>query len=54
VLTRQTRKDARKLSIFGFRLKAERILEILRKDPYTSSLLYEKLLGALSGVCSRV
>ncbi len=53
VFTRQARKDAKKISHSGLKPKAERLLEILKKDPYTSPPPYEKLVGDLSGACSR-
>lgn len=53
VFTRQARKDAKKISHSGLKPKAERLLEILKKDPYMSPPPYEKLVGDLSGACSR-
>lgn len=53
VFTNQARKDAKKLSASGLRSKAEAIIEILRKDPCRTPPPYEKLVGDLSGACSR-
>lgn len=53
VFTRQAKKDARKLARSGLKPRAEELLEILRGDPYQSPPPYEKLLGDLSGACSR-
>ena len=53
VFTKQVQKDAKKLSSAGLRSKAEQLLEILRKNPYQNPPPFEKLLGDLSGACSR-
>jgi len=53
VFTRKAQKDAKKLSSSGLKSKAEEIIEILRQDPYQTPPPYEKLIGDLSGACSR-
>ena len=53
VFTRQTQKDAKKLSASGLKPKAERLLEILALNPYQNPPPYEKLVGDLSGAYSR-
>ena len=53
VYTSQARKDARKLGSSGLKDKAQEILDILAKDPYTSPPPFEKLVGDLSGAFSR-
>ncbi len=53
VFTKQAQKDAKKLSSSGLRSKAEQLLDILRKNPYQSPPPFEKLVGDLSGACSR-
>ncbi len=53
VFTKQAQKDARKLAQSGLKPQAERLLKILREDPYRSPPTYEKLVGDLSGACSR-
>ncbi len=53
VFTRHARKDAGKIARAGLRDKVESLLEILRNDPFHSPPGYEKLLGDLSGACSR-
>jgi len=53
VFTKQAQKDAKKLSASGLRPKAEQLQEILRENPYQTPPPYEKLLGDLSGACSR-
>ena len=53
VYTRQAKRDARKLARSGLRPQAERLLQLLRKNPYQSPPPYEKLVGDLTGACSR-
>lgn len=51
--TKQAQKDARKLASSGLKPKAEELLEILKNDPFQNPLLFEKLVGDLSGAYSR-
>ena len=53
VYTKQARNDARKLASSGLRSKAERLLDILKEDPFQSPPPLEKLVGDLAGACSR-
>ena len=53
VFTKQAQKDAKKLSSAGLRPKAEKLIEILRENPYQTPPPFEKLLGDLSGAFSR-
>jgi toxin YoeB len=53
VFTKQARKDAKRIARAGLKPQAEQLLEILRKNPYQSPPPFEKLLGDLSGACSR-
>ena len=53
VFTKQANKDAKKLAAAGLRSKAEKLLDILRENPYRTPPTYEKLLGDLSGAYSR-
>jgi Txe/YoeB family toxin of toxin-antitoxin system len=53
VFTKQAQKDAKKISSSGLKSKAEDILEILKQNPYQTPPPYEKLIGDLSGACSR-
>jgi Txe/YoeB family toxin of toxin-antitoxin system len=53
VFTKQAKKDAKKLASSGLRPKAEELLDILRQNPYQTPPRYEKLIGDLSGACSR-
>ncbi len=53
VYTKQAKKDAKKLSRSGLKPQAEKLLSILREDPYRTPPPYEKLVGDLAGACSR-
>ena len=53
VYTKQAKKDAKKLSRSSLKPQAERILAILKEDPYCTPPPYERLVGDLSGACSR-
>jgi Txe/YoeB family toxin of toxin-antitoxin system len=51
--TKQAQKDAKKLALSKLRAHAERLLEVLRKDPFANPPPFEKLVGDLSGSYSR-
>ena len=51
--TKQAQKDAKKLASSNLRPQAERLFEILKKDPFQTPPRFEKLLGDLDGACSR-
>jgi len=51
--TRQAQRDAKKLGSTRLRPHAERLLEILKKDPFSNPPPYEKLVGDLEGAYSR-
>lgn len=53
VFTSQARRDAKKLARSGLRPQAERLLEILKANPYQTPPPYERLVGDLAGACSR-
>ncbi|HUU89964.1 MAG TPA: Txe/YoeB family addiction module toxin [Phycisphaerae bacterium] len=53
VYTAQARKDAKKVAAAGLRPKVERLLDVLRRDPYRSPPRYERLVGDLAGAYSR-
>ncbi|MCY4374192.1 MAG: Txe/YoeB family addiction module toxin [Spirochaetaceae bacterium] len=53
VFTRQARKDARKVAAAGLRTNVERLLQVLREDPFRRPPLFEKLVGDLTGAFSR-
>ena len=51
--TKQAQKDAKKLSASGLKTKAQKILDIVKENPYQNPPPYEKLVGDLSGAYSR-
>lgn len=51
--TKQAKKDARKLSESNLKKKAQKLLEIIEKDPFGTPPPYEKLIGDLTGAYSR-
>ncbi len=53
VFTKQAQKDAQKIAQSGLKLQAERLLELLKENPYKNRPPYEKLIGDLSGAYSR-
>ena len=53
VYTRQAQRDARKIAAAGLRPKAEKLLDILSRNPYQTPPTFEKLVGDLSGAYSR-
>ncbi len=53
VYTKQAKKDAKKLSRSGLKPRTERLLSILKEDPYRTPPPYERLVGDLAGACSR-
>lgn len=53
VFTKQAKKDAKRIAQSGLKPQASRLLDLLKQDPYRNPPPYEKLVGDLSGVCSR-
>lgn len=53
VFTKQAKKDAKKIARSGLKPQTSRLLDLLREDPYRNPPPYEKLVGDLSGACSR-
>ena len=53
VYTKQAQKDAKKIAASGLRKQVEVLLEILERNPRQTPPPYEKLVGDLSGACSR-
>lgn len=53
VFTKEAQKDAKKLAAAGLRSRAERLLNILRENPYQTPPPFEKLVGDLTGAYSR-
>ena len=51
--TKQAQKDARKIASTNLRPQAERLLDILRKNPFQTPPPFEKLVGDLQGAYSR-
>ena len=53
VLSKRAAKDARRLARAGLRPQAEKLLELLQDDPFTTPPRLEKLVGNLAGYYSR-
>lgn len=53
VFTKQAQKDSKKNAAAGLRDKTERLLDVLRKNPFQTPPPYEKLVGDLAGAYSR-
>ena len=53
VFTKQAQKDARKLASAGLKPSAQKLLDVLAKNPFQSPPAYEKLVGDLAGAYSR-
>jgi Txe/YoeB family toxin of toxin-antitoxin system len=53
VFTKQAQKDAKKIAHSGLKPQAERLLEIVKENPFKNPPPYEKLVGDLSGAYSR-
>ena len=53
IYTSQAKKDAKKISRSSLKLQVKKILALLEKNPYQNPPPYEKLVGDLTGACSR-
>ena len=53
VFSRQAQKDAKKLTAAGLKPKTEKLLNLMRENPFVKPPRYEKLVGDLSGCYSR-
>jgi toxin YoeB len=53
VFTKQAQKDAKKISQSGLKAQVERVLTVLKDNPYKTPPTYEKLMGDLAGAYSR-
>ena len=53
VYTRQAQKDARKIASANLKPQAQRLLDLIAKNPFQSPPPYEKLVGDLTGAYSR-
>jgi toxin YoeB len=51
ILTKQAKKDAKKIASSGLKSQTKVLLEVLQDNPYQPP--YEKLVGNLSGYYSR-
>jgi len=51
--TKQAQKDAKKVASTNLRLQVERLLEILKTDPFQNPPPFERLVGDLDGAYSR-
>jgi Txe/YoeB family toxin of toxin-antitoxin system len=51
ILSKQAKKDAKKIASSGLKSQAQKLLEILQSNPYQPP--YEKLVGNLAGYYSR-
>jgi Txe/YoeB family toxin of toxin-antitoxin system len=53
VYTKHAQKDAEKLAAAGLKAKAQSLLAVLEQNPYQTPPPFEKLVGDLTGACSR-
>lgn len=53
VYAKQAVKDAKKIAASDLKLKVQKLLGIIAKNPYKNPPPYEKLVGDLSGAYSR-
>ena len=53
VFSKQAAKDAKKLSSSGLKPKAQALINLFEEDPFAAPPRYERLVGDLSGMCSR-
>ena len=53
VYTKQAQKDARKLASSNLKPQAQRLIDIVAKNPFQTPPPYEKLVGDLAGAYSR-
>ena len=51
--TNQAKKDAKRLVVSGLKQKTQALLDIVSNNPYQNTPPYEKLVGDLTGACSR-
>ena len=53
VYTKQAQKDARKIASSNLKAQAQRLLDIIVRNPFQNPPPYEKLIGDLAGAYSR-
>ena len=53
VYTKQAQKDARKIASSNLKPQAQRLLDLIARNPFQNPPPYEKLVGDLAGAYSR-
>jgi Txe/YoeB family toxin of toxin-antitoxin system len=53
VYTKQAQKDAKKIASSQLKPQAQRLLDVIAKNPFQNPPPYEKLVGDLAGAYSR-
>jgi len=53
VFTKQAQKDARKIAAANLKPQVERLLAVMKDNPFQTPPRYEKLVGDLAGAFSR-
>ena len=53
IYTKQAVKDSQKIKELGLKEKVQKLLDILKENPYQNPPKYEKLIGDLNRVYSR-
>lgn len=53
VFTKKAQKDAKKIKHAGLKPQVNKLLSVLRENPFQNPPSYEKLVGDLSGAYSR-
>ena len=53
VFTKQAQNDVKQISQSGLRPQVDTLLKVLEKNSFKNPPSYEKLVGDLSGACSR-
>lgn len=53
VYTKQAQKDAKKVASSNLKSQAQRLLDIIAKNPFQTPPPYEKLVGDVAGAYSR-
>jgi len=53
VFTKQAARDAVRFAECGLKERAQKLIEVLKNDPFQNPPPFEKLLGDLSGAYSR-
>lgn len=53
VFTKDAQMDAKKIAAAKLKPKVERLISVLRQDPFGTPPAFEKLVGDIHGCCSR-